>query len=558
MSRASAGTAGDEIGRAYYRGWFRYHPEAAVDAGVPGYAGLLTPYRDDDMGALVCLNDELRVSLEELDRGRLDQDRLLDYDLLYNAALLENQYLLDIESRRPDPERLLPVNAVYQLTIRPVTDFADALMARLNAIPDHLLQARDHLRPKARGIPPLWLRSAVTAARQGVEFFRSLPAHPKIAGRSQPAGLDPALTRATQALADYADFLEQDLAAVASGEFACGAAYFDNLLRRRHFLDVTPDDLHVLGQELLARTTEELRALCRKHFGADDIAAATRKIKTDHPPAAELLAAYRRQMRAAREFVAKHDLVGLPPREHLEVVETPAFLRHQIPFAAYCEPSPNDPEQHGYYYVTPPVDAEQLAEHDNAGLRHTCVHEAWPGHHLQFVTANMNPAARTLPRLLNPSATLYEGWALYCEQLMREEGFLCGPEQHFIMLRDRLWRALRVLIDIELHTRGLGLEAAADRMVTLLGFPRSQALADLTWYSRAPTVPLGYATGWAMINALRARLRGGKAPFRPRKFHDRLLSAGSIALPLAIRRKFGAKAWADVKSNLFGGARETV
>ena len=189
------------------------------------------------------------------------------------------------------------------------------------------------------------------------------------------------------------------------------------------------------------------------------------------------------------------------------MVETPIFLRHQIPFAAYCEPAPNDSAQRGYYYVTPPQTEEELAEHDDIGLMHTCVHEAWPGHHLQFVTANLNPAARRLPRLLNASATFYEGWALYSEQLMQEEGFLNRPESRVILLRDRLWRALRILIDIEIHTRNISLETAANRLVTELGFPRSQALAELTWYSQAPTVPFGYATGWALINALRDHLR---------------------------------------------------
>ena len=108
-------------------------------------------------------------------------------------------------------------------------------------------------------------------------------------------------------------------------------------------------------------------------------------------------------MRSARDFVSSQDLVTLPTREHLDVVETPVFMRHQVPFAAYQDPAANDPEQHGYYYVTPPQDEEQLAEHNYAGLMHTCVHEAYPGPHLQFVTAHLNRQASTLPRLLHAS-----------------------------------------------------------------------------------------------------------------------------------------------------------
>ena len=84
-----------------------------------------------------------------------------------------------------------------------------------------------------------------------------------------------------------------------------------------------------------------------------------------------------------------------------------------------------------------------------------------------------------------------------------------------------------------------------------LGFPPAQALAELTWYSRAPTVPLGYAVGWALIDTLR-----GEANLPLREFHDRLLSAGSIALPLVIRRAFGAETWSQVQGSVFGPRTE--
>lgn len=542
-----------ELSAAYYAAWFRYHPEAAVEVGVPGYAHLLTPYREEEMGALVCLNDELRVSLEELDRGSLTPDEQIDFDLLYGSVVLENQRLVELEARTPDPERLLPNRAIYQLTIRPIEDFADALGARLAAVPAHLQGAREHLRSRARGIPPLWLESAITGARRGAEFMRSLPAHPRVAGL---AVADAAAT-AAQSLLDYAEFLEQELAPQAQGQFACGADYFGKLLRYHHFLEAGPADLAALGEQLFRQTERDLKDTCRDLYGHADLAAATRAAQAEHPKRSELLGVYRQQMQAARDFVAHHRLVTLPQPERLDVVDTPVFMRHQIPFAAYQEPAANDPAQHGYYYVTPPEDEEQLAEHNSAGLMHTCVHEAYPGHHLQFVTANLNPTARTLPRLLRASSTLYEGWALYCEQLMHEQGFLDRPAQRFILLKDRLWRALRILIDVDIHTRGVGVTQAAERLVTHLGFPRPQALAELKWYTHSPTVPMGYATGWALINALRDRMRAvaGRA-FELSAFHDRLLSVGSIALPLVIRRAFGEGTWLSVRHVVFGAGGE--
>lgn len=547
--RPELATRFDELVRTYYRSWFRFHPEAAVEVGEPGYAHLLTPCSEEARGALVCLNDELRIALEELDESALDADRRLDYRLLHGAVQLENEYLLDLEPRRPDPRRWLPVNAIYQLTIRAVDDLDHALTARLGAIPSHLETAATGLAARARGVPSEWVGSTATAARRGAEFVQGIARHPRVAALRGRSEVEALAQKAAAALARAADVLEREIGPRAQGEFACGADYFEHLLRRRHFLDVGRDEVHAFGERLYERTRAELEAACAERFGHRDFVRAVRELQAQHPSVERLLAVYTEKMRAAREFVIARGLVSVPARERLEVVETPVFLRHEIPFAAYSEPAANDPEQAGYYYVTPPADAEQLAEHDEIGLAHTCVHEAYPGHHLQFVTANLNPAARSLPRLLNASSSFYEGWALYSEQLMYEQGFLDGAEGRIVLLRDRLWRALRVMLDVELQTRGLSMDAAADRMVSALGFPRSQALADLAWYTRSPAVPLGYALGWALINALRER--EGQAELRA--FHDRLLSVGSVAGAMVIRRAFGEDAWRGVRESVFGG-----
>ena len=274
-------------------------------------------------------------------------------------------------------------------------------------------------------------------------------------------------------------------------------------------------------------------------------------IREDYPAGGEdaLLNAYRRQMKSAYEFIRQSDLVTVPEKQALKVMSTPAFMRHEIPFAAYDEPTYKDPEQRGYYYVTPVLSEGQKLEHNYTSIGITCVHEAFPGHHLQFVTANQNPS-NSLPRMLNASSTLYEGWALYCEELMQEQGFLSEPEHRFMILRDRLWRAMRVMLDVELHTRGLGIDEAAQRMCRQLGFDIDQAKADLSWYTQAPTLPMGYAVGWALIKALR-EIESQKDGFNLKGFHDQLLSVGSCALPLVIKRAFGEASWQQCKQKVF-------
>jgi uncharacterized protein (DUF885 family) len=122
---------------------------------------------------------------------------------------------------------------------------------------------------------------------------------------------------------------------------------------------------------------------------------------------------------------------------------------------------------------------------------------------------------------------------------MQEQGFLATEEHRFVMLKDRLWRALRIIIDVKTQTGRMTYDEAADLMTSELHFPRAQACGDLNWYSQSPAVPMGYALGWSIINRLRGREKIRLGPrFDLRAFHDRLLSAGSIALPLVERRHF--------------------
>lgn len=539
-----------ELVERYYQAWFRYHPQAAVDAGISGFDGQLPLFDDDDISALTVLNDKLLSSLEEISLDELEPAARLDYQLLYGSAVIEGNELTERDWRLYRPQDFLPVDALYQLTVRPVEDRRGAMKARLQAVPGHLRRARNMLSREPEQIPALWLEAAVAEALAGGEFVTGLKYHPELKGK----GLDADVEAAVTALQDFARYLERDIGARAVGDFAAGSRAFNRRLQHRHFLDMDADTLYDFGARLFDRTLDELRQVTRELRGDEDIAALTATIGAVHPAADNLLDTYRGVMKEARDFVRDHDLVSFPETEHLNVVATPVFLRHQIPFAAYQEPSRTDARQQGYYYVTPVQSEEELGEHNTLGLRHTCVHESYPGHHLQFVTANLDPRTSTLPRLTNPSATLYEGWALYCEQLMQEQGFLGAPENRFILLKDRLWRALRIMIDVEIQTRGVSLQQAGERMQRELGFTRGQAMADLTWYSMAPTVPMGYGVGWALINGMRDCLHLEDNGMGLKGFHDELLAEGSVALPLVLAARFGRERWQQVRDMVFGPA----
>ena len=524
----------------YFRTYFELHPTEAIYYGIEGYDHLLNDYSDEAYNTEKAFVEE---SLDKLQRIRvedLDKDQAIDYTLLEGRLTIQHYEYKKEDYRLKWPDTYLPVDAIYILTVRPTKDLARNLLSRLERIPALIQQGIDNLSRPDANPPRLWTEMAVDAAKGGLSFLDNLPAHPKVKTTvKNTEALQTAVNKAKSAIGDFALFLERDLFPRSRSGYAVGEEHYNLLLKKKHFLTHDAESLLALGENLFAKTKQELTALAEELVPGIGIEAVARRIQDAHPSADELLSVYERAMEAAREFVKEKQLVSFPPKEELHVVHTPEFRRHEIPFAAYLSPSPKDPDQVGYYYVTPVSDDDLLREHNWVGLENTSVHESYPGHHLQFSVANSIPQASTLPRLMNESSVFYEGWALYCEQLMQEQGFLETKEHQFVMLKDRLWRALRIIIDVKTQTGRMTYDEAADLMVRELHFPRAQACADLNWYSQSPSGPMGYALGWSIINRLRDREQSHLGSgFNLREFHDKLLSAGSISLPLVERRHF--------------------
>src|SRR5258706_816992 len=524
----------------YFRQYFELHPTEAISYGIEGYDHLLNDYSDASYQAEKAFVEGSLHALRQIPTSDLSPDEAIDYALLEGSLTIQNYEHTKEDYRLKQPDTYSPIDAIYMLTVRATSDFAGNLLSRLKQMPAVLRQGIDNLGRAAANPPKLWTENAIEGAKGSVSFLDGLPNHPKVqAAPIDGAALATAIAKAKDALNDFAAFLEQDILPRSQGDYAVGKEHFNLLLQKQHFLDHNAQSLLTLGEDLFTKTKQELLALTEELAPGKSIEEVARKIQEHHPAAHQVQAVYQKAMEAARDFVRQKQLVTFPAREELHVVHTPEFRRHEIPFPAYLSPSPKDSQQVGYYYVTPVTSDDLLREHNRVGLENTSVHESYPGHHLQFSIANCTPAASTLPRLMNESSVFYEGWALYCEQLMQEQGFLKTKEHRFVMLKDRLWRALRIIIDVKTQTGKMSYDEAADVMVRELHFPREQACGDLNWYSQSPSVPMGYALGWSIINRLRNQEQkrlGDK--FTLREFHDKPLRAGSISLPLVEKRHF--------------------
>jgi uncharacterized protein (DUF885 family) len=175
-----------------------------------------------------------------------------------------------------------------------------------------------------------------------------------------------------------------------------------------------------------------------------------------------------------------------------------------------------------------------MLEHNRSSISNTSIHEAYPGHHLQLSAALERP---TITRLLIEAPEFVEGWGMYSEQMMREQGFDATPAHRMALATDGIWRACRIVLDIRLHRGEIGTEEATAFLIEHTGFERPNAEAEVQRYTFTPTYQLSYLLGKVLILRLREdeqRRLGDR--FSLRGFHDALLWTGSI--PLSFHRRF--------------------
>jgi uncharacterized protein (DUF885 family) len=435
--------------------------------------------------------------------------------------------------RQPSLYSDLITRGAYYTLLRAWSSAEDrlAMLAeRLAEAPAALDAARANLDPAK--VPPEWIAIAELTAPAGAAFLRdelpkTLPDTPL--GRAVGLALLPAAKAAADALDRYVAWLRADLLPKARGTFAIGREAFEELLKEKELLDHDASSLRAFGEDLF-RETEAKIADAARALGDDDWRDSVARLRKDHPGADELVNTYRVEMERSREAVRLSSIASIPYGEDLVVETMPDFQRTTYPYAAYVAAAPFEANRRGRFWVTLPMAdddertrRERLEGHPRAGIPVIACHEGYPGHHLQLTYAADNAS---LARKALRSNLMVEGWGLYVEELMTEIGFLDSPETRLLRLKDLLWRAARVVVDVGLSTGEMTFDEAVAYMVERPKLEPPNAVAEVRRYTLTPTQPSSYALGRAAILALRekARWKGWGMRF----FHDKILGAGSL------------------------------
>jgi uncharacterized protein (DUF885 family) len=510
-------------------------PLEATFKGIHTYDHLMGAFDRDSLGGIFERIKVFEARLGKINRRDLDSKNRNDCLLLeakFSGEHLEYEHLKWFETN-PATYIELCLYGLFVLIIRqfaPLAERMESLLGRLREIPRVLDQAKSNL----KNPPEVFTKVAMEMTEGGEQFFDLLI--PQMA--QQVPGLKDDLLRANQEAKDAFGrmlvFLKEELLTRSTGEYAIGEELFNYKLSREHLLPYTADDLLTIGQDHLRQAQAKLKELAREIDPSREWPQVVEDLKEDHPTKEELLSFYRQMMEKSRAFVREHQIVDMPKDEVLEIIETPKFQQGSIPFAAYLPPAPYEEDQRGFFYVTPvneKFDAqkqeEQLRGHCRYKVPITALHEGYPGHHLQLVWSNR--VTSRVRKELGLSNLFAEGWALYCEEMMRQEGFYDDNRTMLFQLKDHVWRCARVIIDASLHTKGMSFAEAVDFLVKEAHLERINAIAEVKRYTSSPTQPMSYLMGKLEILRIRDKYRAlrGEA-FDLREFHNELLSVGTV------------------------------
>jgi uncharacterized protein (DUF885 family) len=530
-------------------------------AQTPVNATSLGDHRFDDQlddvstagyGRRAALAHELLGQVQALDSAELARANQVDARLLANELEYQIWRIEQLAEWRWNPlvYTELAGNSVYLLLARDFAPLPDRLRivgARLAELPRFLAQVRESLVPER--VPGIHAETAIKQ-NTGVLTLIDQLVVPQLGvlPEADQATLRTSIAHARTAVAQHQIWLEKKLLPAAKGDFRLGADLYDAKLRFALDSTLTRAEIRTRAQSELARTREDMYDIARTVLTnqpgapplppaptADEqqtaIAAALELAYAQQPARDEVFDTARRAFDDTTAFVREHDLVTLF-NDPLEIIPMPEFQRGVA--LAYCDsPGPLDQGQKTFYVISPiPNDwtDEQvksfLREYNTRSIDNLTIHEAMPGHYLQFMHSNRYQSPL---RAVLASGTFIEGWAVYSERMMVEQGFLGGdPLMHLIQLKWYLRTIGNALLDQGIHVDNMSREDAM-RLMTHDTFQEEREAAAKWVRAQLTSAQLPtYFVGVQEHLALReeAKKKWGKN-FSLKLYHNMVLSFGS-------------------------------
>ncbi len=517
--------AGMDQQRAFYQRWReRFHHETPV-------SGL----NEEDAADWQLMDDQIGLNLLEFDK---------------------------IQNYRHNPT--VAVELIGNALFLPLTqDYASAevreghVLSRIREIPRLLNQVKEYLSE----VDPIFTTTAIGENDGNIDLIENTLA-PQIASNPKlKAEYDRVAPPAIAALKQFSEWLKSNFSnQPANRSWRLGKDFYDQKFKLVMETSVTPaqvladaqSDLQAVRSEMLQLALPLHHQMYPDHPDHSDlndhdhenliVSEVLQKISDDHCRRDQLLPTIEADLDGIKQFIRDKKIVSLGSRDNLKVIPTPLFMRGIYSVAGFHSAPPLEPQAEAEYWVTPidpkmPDDKAEskLREYNNYALRWLTIHEALPGHYVQFEHLNsIHPERRRLLRSLFANGAYVEGWAEYIAQVMMDEGYMNGdPKFRLVMRKIRLRLLANAILDVKMQTMGMTDQEAMDLMTKETFQTQAEAEGKLTRAKLSSTQLPTYYVGIREWLSFRKKYEAAAGKnFDLLKFHDRVLDEGPLPVPI--------------------------
>ncbi len=561
--RESAGRADDPqaawnaLAEEYFdRVYFKFSPTAGTSAGLHQYDSLLENYSRAGVDEKIRALHGFETRVEAFDPKGLSEIETADREILLSNI---RGSLLELETIRPwekdaDNYSSGVTESVFVIMSRrfaPLDDRLRSVVAREKQMPAVFLAARQNL----KNPPRVFTEIAIEQLPGIVSFFQNdVPA--AFAGATDTA-VEAEFAKSNAAviasLQSYEQWLKSDLLPRSHGDFRLGAETYSKKLLYDEMVDTPLDRLLEIGKADLRKNQAEFSRIAAEVDPAKTPREVLEELQAEHPAPDQLLQTFRDTFDGLIAFIRQKQIITIPSDVRPIVEETPPFMR-ALTFASMDTPGPFEKvAKEAYFNVTLPDPHDSpdevagfMAEFNRGTIISTAVHEAYPGHYIQFLWM---PQAPTKIRKLLGANTDIEGWAHYCEQMMLDEGYgqpgtgaTDARDAKLIrlgQLQDALLRDARFVVGIEMHRGRMSFNQAVDFFVKEGYQTRESGLVETKRGTSDPTY-LYYTLGKLEILKLRADMeRKQGAAFSLEQFHNDFMKQGFPPIKIVRRALLG-------------------
>jgi uncharacterized protein (DUF885 family) len=526
----------------YFKAYFELNPSQATADGFHEYDGKLEDYSAETFQNRAMALRSLSSRLDGLRREKLSADEAIDAAILDGQIKSELQDIQVLETWRRNPKGYieLPGGAIDLLMKR---DFAPAperlrsIISRLRQVPQVMVNLKANMT-----VPPKEFTDiAIEEAKGSVGFFRDT-----LAGWAKDAaGGDQTLLQdfttannaAVKAFEDVSKYLVKDLLPKSKGMYAIGAKNFSDKIRWDEMVDLPLDQILAIGEANLNKDYKDFIETARQIDPKKTPAEVMKSISNDHPTAATLIPSAKNTVEQIRQYIVDHKILTIPSEVRPTITETPPYARAGS-FASMDTPGAYEKKaKEAFYYITPPEKdwtpkhiEEHLRLYNKPVMDIISVHEAYPGHFVQFLYA---PKFPTKTRKLIFCGSNVEGWAHYSEQMMLEQGFGGGdPKIRLAQLSEALLRDVRYVVGVKLHTAGMTVEQGRKVFVEKAFQEPANGYAEARRGAFNPTY-LYYTLGKLEILKLREDYKKAKGnAFSLETFHNEFVKQGGVPIKI--------------------------